>query len=80
MDERTLRTRRKLLVQVEARVGALEQELIRLTDAMNGAGGDAARVTELAVAYQKAQDELDGVYARWESLAAELDVLTAVGT
>ncbi|MDQ6604800.1 MAG: ABC-F family ATP-binding cassette domain-containing protein [Chloroflexota bacterium] len=80
VDERTLRTRRKLLVQVEARVGALEQELIRLTDAMNGAGGDAARVTELAVAYQKAQDELDGVYARWESLAAELDVLTAVGT
>ncbi len=80
MDERTLRTRRKLLVQVEARVGALEQDLIRLTDAMNDAGSDGARITELGVAYQKAQDELDSVYARWESLAAELDALTAGAT
>ncbi len=77
VDERTLRTRRKLLVQVEARVGALEQELNRLTDAMSEAGSDAARITELGVAYQKAQDELENVYARWESLAAELDALTA---
>ncbi|MCA1723082.1 MAG: ATP-binding cassette domain-containing protein, partial [Thermomicrobia bacterium] len=77
MDERTLRTRRKLLAQVEARVGALEQELNRLTDAMNTAGGDAAEITALGIAYQNAQDELDRVYARWESLAAELDVLTA---
>ncbi|MHB8645047.1 MAG: ABC-F family ATP-binding cassette domain-containing protein [Thermomicrobiales bacterium] len=76
-DERTLRTRRKLLAQVEARVGALEAELNRLTDAMNGAGGDAARITDLSVAYQKAQDELESVYARWESLAAELDALLA---
>ncbi len=79
-DERTLRTRRKLLAQVEARVGALEQELIRLTDTMHDAGGDAMRITELGIAYQKAQDELDNVYARWESLAAELDALTAGAT
>jgi ABC-type multidrug transport system ATPase subunit len=77
VDERTLRTRRKLLAQVEARVGALEQELNRLTDAMSEAGSDAAHITELGVAYQKAQDELESVYARWESLAAELDALTA---
>jgi ATP-binding cassette, subfamily F, member 3 len=77
VDERTLRTRRKLLVQVEARVGALEQELNRLTDAMAEAAGDAARVTELGIAYQRAQDELDRTYARWESLAAELESLTA---
>jgi len=76
IDERTLRTRRKLLAQVEARVGALEQELNRLTDTMNSAGGDATRITELGIAYQKAQDELDSTYARWESLAAELDTLT----
>ena len=77
VDERTLRTRRKLLAQVEARVGALEQELIRLTDAMATAGGDVARVTELGIAYQRAQDELDSIYGRWESLAAELESLTA---
>jgi ATP-binding cassette, subfamily F, member 3 len=77
VDERTLRTRRKLLAQVEARVGALEQELNRLTDAMAAAAGDAARVTELGIAYQRAQDELDSTYARWESLAAELESLTA---
>jgi len=77
VDERTLRTRRKLLAHVEARVGALEQELNRLTDAMNSAGGDATRITDLGIAYQKAQDELDSTYARWESLAAELDTLTA---
>ncbi len=77
VDERTLRTRRKLLAQVEARVGALEAELNRLTDAMATAAGDAAQITALGVAYQKAQDELDGTYARWESLAAELESLTA---
>lgn len=77
VDERTLRTRRKLLTQVEARVGALEAELNRLTDAMNAAAGDGDRITELSIAYQKAQDELDSTYARWESLAAELDALTA---
>ncbi len=76
VDERTLRTRRKLLAQVEARVGALEQELNRLTDAMAEAAGDAARVTEIGIAYQRAQDELDSTYARWESLAAELESLT----
>ena len=76
-DERTLRTRRKLLTQVEARVGALEQELNRLMDAMNAAAGDAGRITELGVAYQRAQDELDRTYARWEALAAELETLTA---
>ena len=64
-------------MQVEARVGALEQELNRLTDAMGAAGCDAARITELGIAYQKAQEELDSVYARWESLAAEVDALTA---
>ncbi len=77
VDERTLRTRRKLLAQVEARVGALEAELNRLTDAMNAAAGDAATITELSLAYQKAQDELEGTYARWEALAAELEELTA---
>jgi ATP-binding cassette subfamily F protein 3 len=77
VDERTLRTRRKLLAQVEARVGALEAELNRLTDAMNGAAGDAAKITDLSIAYQKAQDELDSTYARWEALAAELEELTA---
>ncbi|HEY7909386.1 MAG TPA: ATP-binding cassette domain-containing protein, partial [Thermomicrobiales bacterium] len=80
VDERTLRTRRKLLAQVEARVGALEQELNRLTDAMAEASGDAAHVTELGIAYQRAQDELDSTYARWESLAAELESLTAETT
>ena len=69
--------RRKLLAQVEARVGALEAELNRLTDAMNAAAGDAGKITELSVAYQKAQDELDSTYARWEALAAELEALTA---
>jgi ATP-binding cassette subfamily F protein 3 len=77
VDERTLRTRRKLLAQVEARVGALEGELNRLTDAMNTAAGDAAKITDLSIAYQKAQDELDSTYARWEALAAELEELTA---
>ncbi len=77
VDERTLRTRRKLLAQVEARVGALEAELNRLTDVMATAAGDGAQITALGVAYQKAQDELDGTYARWESLAAEFESLAA---
>ena len=80
VDERTLRTRRKLLAQVEARVGALEAELNRLTDAMNAAAGDAAAITALSAAYQQAQDELDGTYARWESLAAEIEALTGALT
>jgi hypothetical protein len=44
---------------------------------MNTAAGDAAKITDLSIAYQKAQDELDSTYARWEALAAELEELTA---
>ena len=64
---------------MEARVGALEQELNRLTDAMAEAAATRRMITELGIAYQKAQDELDSIYARWESLAAELESLTAGG-
>jgi len=76
-DARTYRTRQKLLAQVEARVGALEVELNRLTDAMNAATGNAVKITELGVAYQKAQDELDSVYGRWEALAAEIEMMSS---
>lgn len=75
-DARTFRTRQKLLAQVEARVGALEVELNRLTDAMNAATGDPAKIAALGIAYQKAQDELDSVYARWEALAAEIEAMS----
>ena len=45
---------------------------------MNAATGNPGKITELGVAYQKAQDELDDVYGRWEALAAEIETMAGV--
>jgi ATP-binding cassette subfamily F protein 3 len=69
----------KALAQTEREIARLEGKLNELSDAMTIAGidGDGEAVGRLGAEYEKAQSELDDVYARWEETSAQLDALTA---
>ncbi len=71
------------LVQVERDIGRLEGKLNEIGDALTVAGIDADvdAVARLGAEYERAQQELDAAYARWEELSTQdADVAVAVST
>ncbi len=59
---------------IEARIVEAEQELKRLTDSMHDpqVTSDGARLHETYDAMQKAQAQVDELYARWAELESKL--------
>jgi ATP-binding cassette subfamily F protein 3 len=66
----------KSLSQVEREIGKLECKLNEISDALTVAGIDAdvAAVERLSAEYQRAQDELEAAYARWEEISAQFEL------
>jgi hypothetical protein len=71
----------KTLLQLERDIARLEGRLNELSDSMTVAGIDAdqAAVIRLSAEYQRAQDELEAAYARWEEIGSQTELTLANG-
>jgi ATP-binding cassette, subfamily F, member 3 len=80
-EERRRRERQKQLAETEKQISAWEERLNRLADDMTTAGADGRTddLTRLGQEYERLHEQLEGLYARWSQLTAELDELAAAG-
>ncbi|MGN6701169.1 MAG: ABC-F family ATP-binding cassette domain-containing protein [Thermomicrobiales bacterium] len=80
-EERRRRERQKQLTETEKQISAWEERLNRLADDMTAAGADGRTgdLTRLGQEYERLHEQLEGLYARWSQLTAELDELAAAG-
>jgi ATP-binding cassette, subfamily F, member 3 len=81
-EERRRRERQKQLAEAEKQIGAWEERLNQIGDEMTAAGAQGAvdRLSQLSQEYERLREQLEGLYARWSQLNAELDELMAVAT
>jgi len=70
----------KSLTIVERDIGKLEGKVNELSDAVTVASidNDAAAVARLGAEYEKAQEELEAAYARWEEISGQFETLAGV--
>ncbi len=68
--DRAAKKRAQQLFALEEKIALKEAELATLTDLMQSAGDDHARVRELSEEYAYAQADLEALLAEWEGLAA----------
>ncbi|HEU5431191.1 MAG TPA: ABC transporter ATP-binding protein, partial [Thermomicrobiales bacterium] len=69
----------KSLLQVERDIARLEGRLNELSDSLAVASIDADHeaVARLGAEYQRAQDELEAAYARWEDIGSQAELAVA---
>jgi ATP-binding cassette subfamily F protein 3 len=81
-EERRRRERQKQLTETEKQIGSWEERLNQIGDEMTAAGAQGAvdRLGQLSQEYERLHEQLEGLYARWSQLNAELDELAAVAT
>jgi ATP-binding cassette subfamily F protein 3 len=81
-EERRRRERQKQLAETEKQIGSWEERLNQIGDEMTAAGAQGAvdRLAQLSQEYERLHEQLEGLYARWSQLNAELDELAAVAS
>jgi ATP-binding cassette subfamily F protein 3 len=81
-EERRRRERQKQLAEAEKQISTWEERLNQIGDEMAAAGAQGAvdRLTQLSQEYDRLHEQLEGLYARWTQLTAELDELAVVAT
>jgi chromosome segregation ATPase len=81
-EERRRRERQKQLAETEKQIGTWEERLNQIGVEMTAAGAEGAveRLGQLSHEYERLHEQLEGLYARWSQLNAELDELAAVAS